>query len=392
MISGGSVKTLHDNFMKGWSVSKNEPCLGHRPVGADGKAGPYVWQTYDQVKTRMENFGSGMMHLDLAPASHDPEAEGMRFIGFYAKNCEEWVIAAQACNKFGVVVVPLYDTLGATAVKYVVNQTQLSTIICSGAEVPTVLDVASQCRCLLNVVVMSTADPAADKKWRSQYEAKPQHHLYIRQFAEIEEAGEANPADAPEIDASAVATFCYTSGTTGDPKGAMLTHDNIVTDMLAAISTGVNTRQNDVHISYLPLAHMFERIVQEALFHNGARIGFYQGDTTKLLNDIGALHPTIFPSVPRLVRAAAPTAPQPAGVLRSHLSSPVALVLCARSSTRSTTKSWPVRWPVASRRCCSRRRWPLRWMAFAKAIWSTPCGTNWCSPRSASASALTGAA
>merc|ERR1719277_625875 len=57
----------------------------------------------------------------------------------------------------------------------------------------------------------------------------------------------------------------------------------------------------DVHLSYLPLPHVFERAMQMLVLHNGARIGFYQGETLKILEDLQALRPTIFPSVPRLL-------------------------------------------------------------------------------------------
>jgi long-chain acyl-CoA synthetase len=79
----------------------------------------------------------------------------------------------------------------------------------------------------------------------------------------------------------------------------MLTHGNIVADVSGAMFAGLSLNNQDVHLSYLPLAHMFERIVQAALWAEGAAIGFYQGNTLKLMEDIAALRPTVFPSVPR---------------------------------------------------------------------------------------------
>ena len=103
-----------------------------------------------------------------------------------------------------------------------------------------------------------------------------------------------------------LATICYTSGTTGQPKGVMLTHGNLLSDAGSVVYLGkkgriFDIRPDDVHISYLPLAHMFERIVMCFVLLNGAQIGFYSGDTAKLLEDIAVLRPTLFISVPRLL-------------------------------------------------------------------------------------------
>jgi long-chain acyl-CoA synthetase len=69
----------------------------------------------------------------------------------------------------------------------------------------------------------------------------------------------------------------YTSGTTGDPKGVMLTHANIIATIAGAISSGLDVRPTDVHLSYLPLAHIFERVVMTAMYAFGACAGFFQG-------------------------------------------------------------------------------------------------------------------
>jgi long-subunit acyl-CoA synthetase (AMP-forming) len=94
-------------------------------------------------------------------------------------------------------------------------------------------------------------------------------------------------------------SICYTSGTTGNPKGAMLTHLNL-TAACCANQGDLPIYTTDVHCSYLPLAHIFERILQVMYFAKGASVGFYTGDVINLLPDLQELKPTIFPSVPRL--------------------------------------------------------------------------------------------
>ena len=94
--------------------------------------------------------------------------------------------------------------------------------------------------------------------------------------------------------------FCYTSGTTGDPKAAKLTHKNFLAVATASKFAGFDLGVNDTMISYLPLAHSFEKILQAVSLVRGTKIGFYGGDVLKLTDDCQTLRPTLFPSVPRL--------------------------------------------------------------------------------------------
>ncbi|KAG7215891.1 hypothetical protein INR49_002527 [Caranx melampygus] len=97
---------------------------------------------------------------------------------------------------------------------------------------------------------------------------------------------------------------CFTSGTTGNPKGVMLTHGNVVADFsgfLKVTDKVIFPNQDDCLISFLPLAHMFERLIESVVYCHGGRIGFYQGDIRLLPDDMKALRPTIFPVVPRLL-------------------------------------------------------------------------------------------
>lgn len=95
-------------------------------------------------------------------------------------------------------------------------------------------------------------------------------------------------------------TFSYTSGTTGNPKGAMITHLNLMTTVDSIRSRNIFITPNDVHLSYLPLPHVFERVFSIAFLAYGAVICIYGGDVNKLKDDLALARPTIFASVPRL--------------------------------------------------------------------------------------------
>lgn len=121
-------------------------------------------------------------------------------------------------------------------------------------------------------------------------------------FAQFEKLGENKPAEHIPPSRDDLATICYTSGTTGPPKGVLLTHGNLIADAAGCVSSGIiELSMEDIHLSYLPLAHMFEQLIILLITYSGARVGFFRGDVRKhLFDDIQSLKPTIFPSVPKL--------------------------------------------------------------------------------------------
>ena len=125
------------------------------------------------------------------------------------------------------------------------------------------------------------------------------HHCQMVTYEQVLAAGQKSPAAPVPPREDALATICYTSGTTGDPKGVMLTHLNLISNA-AAYANDLDLMPGDTHISYLPLAHIYERVTMLALLFAGAKAGFFRGDVLGLLDDIAELKPTVFCSVPRL--------------------------------------------------------------------------------------------
>merc|ERR1712216_810855 len=97
---------------------------------------------------RSQAIGAGLVNLELCPPTGDAELNGRGILGFYSKNRPEWVLAEQGCYGQSVIPVPLYDTLGADAVAYVVNQTSLSTVLCSEEVVENVFTCKASCATL----------------------------------------------------------------------------------------------------------------------------------------------------------------------------------------------------------------------------------------------------
>ncbi|KAI8586439.1 hypothetical protein BDZ88DRAFT_455004 [Geranomyces variabilis] len=135
--------------------------------------------------------------------------------------------------------------------------------------------------------------------------AATKNGIALYTFSEVEALGaqdvanNARPLRLPNPESPLV--ICYTSGTTGTAKGVILTH-RIEMSTSAAVDLIVGGEEScEVHISYLPLAHVFEKNMTTNMMGIGGAVGFYHGDTTALLEDMQILKPTIFPSVPRLL-------------------------------------------------------------------------------------------
>lgn len=98
-----------------------------------------------------------------------------------------------------------------------------------------------------------------------------------------------------------LATISFTSGTTGRPKGVMLTHSNLCSATISSDEFDVNKTGGDGYLSYLPLAHIYERLCTLANFSIGSKIGFFRGDPLLLLEDIQSLQPRSIATVPRVI-------------------------------------------------------------------------------------------
>ncbi|NWW00199.1 ACSL5 ligase, partial [Machaerirhynchus nigripectus] len=282
------AKTLYEVFQRGVHISGNGDCLGYRKPKQ-----PYQWLTYKQVSDRTKYLGSGLLQKGCQPSSS-------QFIGIFAQNRPEWIISEYACYTYSMVAVPLYDTLGPEAIVYIVNKADISVVICdtpAKAEVLLKNCEEKKTPCLKIIVLMDLFDKELKDRGAKV-------GIEILSLQEVEELGRNNIREPVPPKPEDLSVVCFTSGTTGNPKGAMLTHQNVVSNAAAFLRCTENTIEctsSDVVISYLPLAHMFERVVQAVVYSCGAKVGFFQGDIKLLTDDMKTLKPTLFPVVPRLL-------------------------------------------------------------------------------------------
>ncbi|KAF1785848.1 AMP-binding, conserved site [Phytophthora cactorum] len=279
-------QTLYHNFLRGWSrEGGSRPCYGRRVVDpATGKVGAFQWLTYAEVKTRMDDLASGLTRACGLKRQEN--------VGIFAKNQIEWCLVAHACDRMAYVLVPLYDTLGPDAVPYIANHTEIRVLFCGMDQFHVVMDCRDACSKLQTVVQF---EPITEEQ-RHLAAAK---NIELKSLSDLELIGRAEPLPADPPLPTDISTLCYTSGTTGDPKGVILLHRNF-TIISALAGERLRVVSTDVHLSYLPLPHVFERAVIGSILQNSAAAGFYQGDVLFLMEDLAELAPTLFVSVPRL--------------------------------------------------------------------------------------------
>jgi len=299
-VAFGECKTLHDCFKRGLRVSNDGPCLGWRPE----PGAPYKWLSYSEVEAASVKFGSGLLALGAKQrrGSGEPHHEdGQELVGIYSQNTKEWLMAAQGAWAYSMCVVPLYDTLGPQACTYIINQALIVIVLCDTIEkVKEILKRSDETPSLRHVVLTC---PASVSQLAALKAEAGTLRVLLHSFAEVVALGEADPRPLQTPQPEDVAIVCYTSGTTGDPKGAMLTHKNY-TATVAALARHMQLleiKPGDIIFSYLPLAHTFEQVATNIMFAYGCSIGIFQGDMKLLMDDMAMLKPTIFPTVPRLL-------------------------------------------------------------------------------------------
>jgi long-chain acyl-CoA synthetase len=212
-------------------------------------------------------------------------------VAILSENRPEWAITDYACLTTGVTDVPIYPTLPPDQIAYVLKDSGAVAIFVSTAEQAAKIGaIRSQLPSLLHVISFDEVGPAADMtlaglEQRGAAAETPQTVADYRAGSEAVE-----PDD--------LATLIYTSGTTGNPKGVMLSHNNIRSNVEATRDLFV-VEPGDVALSFLPLSHIFERMGDYLMWTRGIGIAYAESLDTVPVN-MAEVRPTMVFSVPRL--------------------------------------------------------------------------------------------
>jgi long-chain acyl-CoA synthetase len=231
-------------------------------------------------------------------------------VAILSENRPEWPMADFATLSLGALTVPIYTSYLAPQVEYILRDSLAKVIVVSNAiELQKVVDVRDRCPELKHVIVLEHVPWSVGK-------ATPFETVVQKGLAALRADPGAFEERVSSVLPGDLATLIYTSGTTGEPKGAILTHENFVANV-AACSALFDIGDDTTALSFLPLSHVFERMVDYLYFSRAATIT-YAESIDKLSENFVEVRPHCFAAVPRVyekmlarVQAAVEKAPAP---------------------------------------------------------------------------------
>jgi long-chain acyl-CoA synthetase len=242
----------------------------------DAASGQWKGSTWAQTARMVGRVRAGLAAESLVPGDR---------VAIMLRNCREWVWFDQGAAAQGLVTVPVYVDDRPDNIAYCLNDSGVKLLFAEGDEhLKRLAQVRAQMPGVLRIVTVKAAAPQGDAAVRS-----------LAQWLPDEPA-----ADAPAaVAGSSLATIVYTSGTTGRPKGVMLSHRNMLQNVLSGLG-GIDVYTGDVFLSFLPLSHMFERTVGYYLtIVSGSQVAFARS-IPQLAEDFRTIRPTAIVSVPRI--------------------------------------------------------------------------------------------
>jgi long-chain acyl-CoA synthetase len=279
IVSGGPAPepgTLNEMFFK--SIEKFD-----KPDALQfNQHGKYRPISHKEIAARVQRAALGLGALGLMRGDR---------VGILSENRPEWAIADYACLTSGFTDVPIYPTLPADQIAYILKDAGTVAIFVSTIEQAVKISaIRGEVPSLRHVIAFDELGDAVDMTIAD---------LEKRGAAvETAESAATYRAVANSVVPEDLATLIYTSGTTGNPKGVMLTHGNIHANVEAS-RCKLPFAGNDVALSFLPLSHIFQRMGDYLMFGTGSSIAYAQGLDTVPIN-MQEVRPTIVFSVPRL--------------------------------------------------------------------------------------------
>jgi long-chain acyl-CoA synthetase len=245
------------------------------------------WKTYStkEVVDTIDRLSIGLMKLGIS--GEDRTVEGIDKVAIICKNRPEWIMIDLAVQQTGAVLTPVYPTITASELQFILNDAQVKVIFVNDEDLlQKVKSIRDQVPSLREVFTIEPVTGA--KNWKEILgNSAPLAEEYIR----LE-------AIKSKIREDELATIIYTSGTTGTPKGVMLSHRNIVSNVFACIPC---MPQGPLKaLSFLPLNHIYERMLTYLYLFSGSSI-YYAESMDTIGENLKEVRPEMFVTVPRLL-------------------------------------------------------------------------------------------
>lgn len=275
-----TIPRLYKHLTEVLAHKVTKPLMKHK---VDGK---YVPISYDEFKEQTDDFAYGLASFGVRESDK---------IAIISENRPEWVYSDMAILSLGAIDVPLYPSLTAESVEFIMNNSESKGIIVSNKfQLTKFLKIRNNCKSVEFIIILNEKDfdPSVNKLFT---------------FKQVQELGKNYKREKPDllkdsiekVKPEDICTIIYTSGTTGEPKGVVLTHNNILSNVKAALQT-FPIGETDIFLSFLPLCHIFERMGgYYTAFSSGGTICYAESIETVAQNLI-EIKPTIMTTVPRL--------------------------------------------------------------------------------------------
>lgn len=278
------ANTMYDLFECSLEIYPDDPYYGRRVFQNGQWTSEYEWFSRTQFKEMRDSIGSFLIGKGAKPN---------QCIGILSYNKLEWVLVQHACYAYGFIPVPIYDTFGHENMAYIINHAELKYIFAISTKLNDLLSL--NCK-IINHIIVIEAEGTSEED--IQINSAQSETLKVHKWREVLETTERFEARPPSSDTPAF--IMYTSGTTGYPKGCIVTHENFIASASSYVSFVTNFVSSDSYLSYLPLAHVYECVIHFVATITNIKIGFYSGSISRLIEEIRIFKPTIFCGVPRV--------------------------------------------------------------------------------------------
>ncbi|CAN6479747.1 unnamed protein product [Victoria cruziana] len=287
----------------------NKPFLGTRNVieketttSSDGrtfeklKLSDYKWLSFTETFQHASDFASGLINL-----GHDRNDR----VAIFAETRAEWFISLQGCFRQSITVVTIYASLGEEALVHSLNETEVSTLICDFKQLKKLAAIRTRLESVKSLVYLEEDGNELTSDLLEKLSG-----LKVISFSEVRRLGMENATDARTPQSSDIAVIMYTSGSTGLPKGVMMSHGNIVATAAAVLTIIPGIGDKDVYLAYLPLAHVLELAAETVMMAAGTKVGYGSALTltdssNKVMKgsqgDATMLQPTLMAAVPAIL-------------------------------------------------------------------------------------------
>jgi long-chain acyl-CoA synthetase len=244
------------------------------------------WRTYStkEVKDIVDDLSAGLLNLGIS--CNDMSSEGRDKIAIISKNRPEWIMVDLAVQQIGAILVPIYPTINVNELEFVLNDSRVKMVFVNDEEG------------YHKVLSVQDKVPSIKSIYSFEHVANA-HHLKEVVNCSSPEAKSRISDISSKIKYEDLVTIIYTSGTTGVPKGVMLSHQNILSNVMASLPCfppGENMRA----LSFLPLNHIFERMVSYIYMFKGTAI-YYAESMETIGDNLKEVRPHLFTTVPRLL-------------------------------------------------------------------------------------------